>query len=138
MSGPRPSRDNDPFNPRSNLAQYDTDNASIASSDRGRYFDDGESFFFSTSGRTLAEPGEIRPRFSLSPQRALITFPAARRRDGDTDSDGGHLGSLRAPRYGGRTDSVQSSGTYQDYGVAGAGEPYPAWTPERQIPLSKE
>lgn len=58
----------------------------------------------------------------------------------DTDSEGGAYGqrytpsseSLAAPR----TALESSTPTILDYG--GSREQYPAWTPDRQIPLSKE
>jgi 1,3-beta-glucan synthase len=42
---------------------------------------------------------------------------------------------MNAPRM---APSEMSTPTFNDYGPSGAREPYPAWSAERQIPLSKE
>ncbi|KAG8960155.1 hypothetical protein FRC00_000821 [Tulasnella sp. 408] len=44
--------------------------------------------------------------------------------------------SLPQGSRGGHSD--YSTAQYGDYGPSGSREPYPAWTAERQIPLSKE
>ncbi|KAF8635567.1 hypothetical protein AX15_000217 [Amanita polypyramis BW_CC] len=65
----------------------------------------------------------------------------------DTDSDGDVYGqryapsaeSLGPPAVGRMGNSESSTPTFVDYGgSASVREPYPAWTPDRQIPLSKE
>ena len=61
----------------------------------------------------------------------------------DTDSDHDVYGQRYAPSaesLGGRAGLSESSApTFGDFGAAQYGrEPYPAWSAERQIPLSKE
>lgn len=65
----------------------------------------------------------------------------------DTDSDVDVYGqryapsaeSLGPPGQGRMANSDSSTPTFMDYGgPAGAREAYPAWSSERQIPLSKE
>ena len=64
-------------------------------------------------------------------------------RDTDTESEMDGYGPRYTPSaeslMNGRTGASTPTGTYTDYGgPSGAKHPYPAWTPERQIPLSTE
>ncbi|KZT52774.1 glycosyltransferase family 48 protein [Calocera cornea HHB12733] len=69
--------------------------------------------------------------------------PYAQPRDGDSVSEADVYGqryapsaeSLMPPRM---ATSESSTPTFTDYVPQGAREPYPAWSPGRQIPLSKE
>jgi hypothetical protein len=60
----------------------------------------------------------------------------------ETDSDGDMYARGFAPSMeslSGQRVGTESSATFADYsGPAGAREPYPAWSADRQIPLSKE
>ncbi|KAA1471980.1 1-3-beta-glucan synthase [Dentipellis sp. KUC8613] len=61
----------------------------------------------------------------------------------DTDSDHDVYGQRYAPSaesLGGRMGTESSAPTFADFGAAqyGVREPYPAWSTDRQIPLSKE
>ena len=70
----------------------------------------------------------------------LILKPAGHRRvDTDTESEQDVYPERYTPSesYHPGPQSVLSDGTY-DYAQASVREPYPAWTSERQIPLSKE
>jgi len=72
--------------------------------------------------------------------RALV---AHRRGDTDTESEQDVYNRNYAPSAeslnpGFRSGVSDISNPTADYGAAGIREPYPAWTSERQIPLSKE
>lgn len=77
----------------------------------------------------------------FSPQRKHPFFTE----QPDTDSDGDAYGQRYAPSseslghpQGFRGQSESSTPTFFDYGQAAARDAYPAWSTERQIPLSKE
>ncbi|KDQ20392.1 glycosyltransferase family 48 protein [Botryobasidium botryosum FD-172 SS1] len=71
--------------------------------------------------------------------------PYSQRRDTDTESE---LGDPYGQTYTPSSDSLMnpprvapsemSSTPFPDYGPSGVREPYPSWSAERQIPLSKE
>ncbi|KAG8936339.1 1,3-beta-D-glucan synthase [Tulasnella sp. 419] len=65
------------------------------------------------------------------------------RRDTDTESELDVYGNRYTPsteslNIGPGLPSDGSTPTFHDYGPTGSHEPYPAWSAERQIPLSKE
>lgn len=71
----------------------------------------------------------------------LLPFQGQRHRDTDTESELDVYGQRYAPSAeslnpGTRMSDI-SAPTF-DYGHGSTREPYPAWTSERQIPLSKE
>lgn len=74
----------------------------------------------------------------------MSSFAAHPRQDGDTDSEVDVYGhryepsaeSLMNTSRNGLTDSTAP--TYTEYGTTSVREPYPAWSADRNIPLSKE
>lgn len=73
----------------------------------------------------------------------LIRLAAHNRHDADTDSEIDVYGQRYEPSaeslMGGSRNGLSEVATvYTDYGPPGSREPYPAWSAERAIPLSKE
>ena len=118
-------------NDSEHLGRYDRRRDTYASdgsmADDDRYYEHGGGY----------EYGEQSVRSSLCP----FSLSAAHPDQVDTDSDVDVYGQKYIPStesLGPPRDSVfpeSSTPTYMDQGVR---EPYPAWSSERQIPLSKE
>jgi hypothetical protein len=83
------------------------------------------------------------PRALSIRRNSTALHTAQRRADTDTESEQDVYNRNYAPSAeslnpGFRSGVSDISNTAADYGAAGVREPYPAWTSERQIPLSKE
>ncbi|EJD47463.1 1,3-beta-glucan synthase [Auricularia subglabra TFB-10046 SS5] len=95
----------------------------------GRYFDNESDELQDSQHRFYGSEGSFDP------------YAQQRMRDTDTESEVDVYGQRYTPSaeslMNGRTGASTPT-TFQDYGPSGAKHPYPAWTPERQIPLSTE
>ena len=140
----------DPFAPAAQQQRYydnESDNAEMGRRD---------TFASDSSNAAITDPNydERNANYEYYREHPLCTFVSlphslvsSLTAPQDTDSDGDAYGpryppsaeSLGPPGIGRIGNSESSTPTFVDLGgPAGAREPYPAWTTDRQIPLSKE